>query len=158
MCAEAMAVGFYPGSSFDLMGTHYFYDIKGDSKWMPENTMPIVPMYHPVSGRIDAFFVVSPICQSPMVWDEETAYVTTTAAFAWNLNTCNPKTDWSLFTEDGAIYTTMHVHFDTKAEVLKKRSPDPPLTRNIFRGWGVGLFMPLGGIHCAANTAYGTQN
>lgn len=59
---DATAMAFHKGSTFDGMGTHYFYDISdrsGSLSWYASELMPLVPMYHPVTGKIQAIFVAA---------------------------------------------------------------------------------------------------
>lgn len=53
------------GSCFDSMGWHYFKDLAMGSSmsWDKNNVFPIVPMYHPETGDLQATFFAAPNVQ-----------------------------------------------------------------------------------------------
>ena len=63
--------GYHRGSCFNGMGWHYFKDLAAPPEkmsWQADNLMPVVPMYDPVKGRINAIFFSSAIVQQAVCW------------------------------------------------------------------------------------------
>jgi hypothetical protein len=64
--AAAEAEGYRRGACFDGMGWHYFKDLvapNGTISWQASNLMPIVPMYGPIDGNLNAIFFASAVVQ-----------------------------------------------------------------------------------------------
>jgi hypothetical protein len=63
---EADSLGYRRGSCFNGMGFHHFLDWKaqnGSMTWKAANLVPVVPMFNPVNGSINAIFFASAIVQ-----------------------------------------------------------------------------------------------
>jgi hypothetical protein len=64
--AAAEAEGYVRGACFDGMGWHYFKDLVAPDRtisWEASNLMPIVPMYNPIHGNLNAIFFASAVVQ-----------------------------------------------------------------------------------------------
>ena len=64
--SEANELGYRRGSCFNGMGFHHFLDWtaqNGSMTWEANHIVPLVPMYNPVNGSINAIFFASAIVQ-----------------------------------------------------------------------------------------------
>ena len=118
--AEAKANNFQAGSCMGKMGQHWFYDLQSAPKmsWKAENLLPIVPMYHlmgPNTGKLNAFFFTSPVCQNKQSgdWDIVPVICGLTADFMC-ANWCNSKCKW-----DTSWWATEHIFFNANPDSVK---------------------------------------
>jgi len=63
---DAHASQFDAGSCIAGMGQHFMYDVKTapDTSFVEGNLMPVVPMYHPDTDKLQGFFFTTPVKQS----------------------------------------------------------------------------------------------
>jgi hypothetical protein len=98
---------YYEGSCVKKMGVHWLHDITtpGAMSWKHGNLAPVIPMYDPVSGSINAVFITAPDVQQRLTsrrgWDA----IPLTSSFMC-LNLCDQKCKFDEF-----FLSTMHIFF-----------------------------------------------
>lgn len=102
------------------MGWHWFKDLRaphGEMSWDALNLMPVVPMYSPVEGRINAIFFASAIVQQQLLPPADNEWEPVPLP---NALMCGNFCDDSCRFNGTDIWSTMHFYFhDHGAPALK---------------------------------------
>lgn len=104
--SDATALGFYPGSCFSGMGTHYYWDLVSNSKptWVAENLLPVIPMYH--NGVINAVFFTTTVVQQGVFGANEWEAIPLI-----NTLMCKNFCDSDCTFSETSIWSTFHYYF-----------------------------------------------
>lgn len=112
---EASGDGWHPGSCFNGMGWHYFFDTKvggGKLSWQASNLFPVVVMYH--EGKINSIFFASMNNQVsiPFIASNEWEHIALTDS-QMCANTCDKDCTFA----GTAAWSTMHIFFNDHSQV-----------------------------------------
>lgn len=117
---DAESRGYNRGSCFNGMGWHYFQDLSvaHHMSWESKNLMPVVPMYNPTDGTINAFFFAASHVQS---WTSSNQWEPIPL---FNFAMCNNFCDNDCTFSGTSAWSTMHFYLNDHDAVTCTDSPE----------------------------------
>jgi hypothetical protein len=124
----ATVAGYHRGSCFNGMGWHYFKDLRaapGGMTWDAANLMPVVPMYDPVNGNINAIFFASAVVQQSLFPPNDNEWEPIPLP---NSLMCGNFCDKASCTFNGtSAWSTMHFYFNDHNDAALRCTQSPEI-------------------------------
>jgi hypothetical protein len=123
--SAARDAGFHRGSCFNGMGWHWMKDLSaapGEMSWQARSLMPVVPMYNPVDGVINAVFFASAVVQQQILPPDSNEWEPVPLP---NPLMCANFCDKACTFNGTSAWSTMHFYFHDHDEPSLKCTESP---------------------------------